>query len=249
MVPYEQQKITFQDIETLVSSGEAKLIFDDEHSIILRYITNVSTILQKTILSNPPLYSRYETGRELDLIQSQNGIYIYGESVALNLLSDVKNCKNYVYITLEELMRVSCGLIIRKQRVDILESMNVVFAERMSFVDDYIRSYADLSYECRKDIFPVYTSDPKYEPLLLVEFSGTFVFLFALLFLAFIIFLLEIFDAKSIKTQKQNLNAVADDFQTFKFVFNIDDTIRSDIRRIIYAKCMDIVDVMQKEEE
>jgi hypothetical protein len=58
----------------------------------------------------------------------------------------------------------------------MLDSLNFVVAERMSFIDVYIQSI-ELDKECRKHIFPVYKPHAKYKPLILVEFSGAFAFL------------------------------------------------------------------------
>ena len=49
----------------------------------------------------------------------------------------------------------------------MLESMNLIVAERMSFVDEYIQTF-NLSDECKKRIYPVYTrGDPKVLGILL----------------------------------------------------------------------------------
>jgi hypothetical protein len=63
----------------------------------------------------------YEVGAKLDLINSNNGIYIQSESVMLKLLAkiDPNLCKNYVFVTFEELTRIYIALIIRKERVEI----------------------------------------------------------------------------------------------------------------------------------
>ena len=77
----------------------------------------------------------------------------------------------------------------------MLESMNAIVAERVRFVDEYIRSN-QLSKECRKHIFPIYTPDPKYEPLQLVKLSGTFLFLFILLCVSLCVLLIEILSTR-----------------------------------------------------
>jgi hypothetical protein len=86
-------------------------------------------------------------------------------------------CGNYVYVTFDEWKRTFSGIIMRKQRHDLLESMNAIVAERMSFVDRHIQS-AQLDDECSKHIFPVYTPEMKYRTLVLADFSGAFTFLF-----------------------------------------------------------------------
>jgi hypothetical protein len=59
-------------------------------------------------------------------------------------------------ISFEEWTQIYGALIMRKERVDILEFMNVIVAVRMSFVHDFIQSN-QLNEKCQKHIFPVFT--------------------------------------------------------------------------------------------
>jgi hypothetical protein len=134
--------------------------------------------------------SNYDS--ELDAITTENGIYVEAENYLLNLLSEIEPnlCHNYLYISFEELTRGYSALIMRKERVDMLESMNVIVAERMSYVDDFIQSN-QLNDECRAHIFPVYTPDPKYSPLQLVKINSAFVFLFTFLCVSMCVLIME----------------------------------------------------------
>jgi hypothetical protein len=91
----------------------------------------------------------------------------------------------------------------RKERKDILESINVIVAERMSYVVDYVQSF-HLDDTCRKDILPVYTPDSKYCLLKLGEFLGTFM----LLFLILIVFTFVIIEKRVGKSFKRTTNAL-----------------------------------------
>jgi hypothetical protein len=187
MVPYPPPMATLTDIENLVSSGRAKLMFDDENSVVTKYVLNVSTVLANSIETNPPIYEW-----DIRLLHEENAIALSTESVVLSMLynGEPQSCKNYVFITFDEWTRIYTALIMRKGH-KMLESMNFIVAERMPFVDDYIQSF-QLKEECRKHIFPDSASEPQYQPLKLMEFSAPLVFLFLFLCLAVVILFIEI---------------------------------------------------------
>jgi hypothetical protein len=115
----------------------------------------------------------------------------------LNLLTNIEPelCKNYIYQTFDDWAQMPSAMIMRKERRSMLKSMNVIVAERMSFVDDYIQSIL-LKEKCREYLLPVYTPNPIYSPLKLAKFSGQFAFLFLFLCLTFFIFTLELLVVK-----------------------------------------------------
>jgi hypothetical protein len=192
MVPIPPPVFTLRDIENAVSSHSAKLMVYEEDSPVFNYIKIMSESLSKSMKSNPPMFT-LNVNSELDAINAKNGIYIDEEGYLLYLLSTIKPdlCENYLYIPFDDWTRSYTALIMRKERVNILESINAIVAERMSYVDNFIQS-SQLNEECRKHIFPVYTPDPKYDALKLVELSGTFLFLFIFLCLSLFVFLLEL---------------------------------------------------------
>jgi hypothetical protein len=191
MIPTPPFVFTLKDIERAVSSNNAALMIDYEGSPILDYIKSMSESLSKSLKFNPPVFASNENS-ELEAINRKDGIYIYDEDYLLYLLSTIAPnlCKNYLYIPLDEWTRSYSAFIMRQNRVELLESMNVIVAERMSYVDDFIQSN-QLDEECRKHIFPVYTSDPKFDALKLVELSGAFLFLFVFLCLAIGVLFIE----------------------------------------------------------
>jgi hypothetical protein len=227
--------------------------------------------------SNPPIFTTNYSS-ELDAINNDHGIYIYYGNDLLSLLADIEPhlCANYLYIPLDEWTRLYAGLIMRKERVDLLESMNVIVAERMSFVDDYVQTL-QMKEECRQHIFPVYTPDPKYSPLQLVKINGAFAFLFTFLCLAIGLLLFEIISSRYInkndtkKSETYNLHIQYDkNLSTevqhivttkyleilgmlsnnyFKHEINIcyDDTLAVDARQIIEQKYIEILDAIKND--
>jgi hypothetical protein len=126
----------------------------------------------------------------------------------------------------------------RKERVVLLESMNVIVAERMSFFDNFIHSH-QLGVECRKHIFPVYTPNPKYSSLQLAKISGSLVFLFSLLCLSVFVLVGEIvFDKFSVKEAK-----VAE--KSYEIQLCIDDKIEVG-RRISYTEYLEFLEIIEK---
>jgi hypothetical protein len=128
--------------------------------------------------------------------------------------------------------------------VDMLETMNFVVAERMSFVDDYIRSY-ELDKECRKHIFPVYKSDPIYVPLILAEFSGAFAFLFILFSLCFGVLLLENI-AIRFETKMMEEKETVKSFEIQYLL--IDETTEDAQRAKIFAKYLELLELINTTE-
>jgi hypothetical protein len=243
MIPYPPPEVTFNNIEYLASTGRAKLLFNNAKSSILAYLKNESTILAQSMLSNPPIY---KTNNHLfdymKLIETHNGIMIDVESVLLSRLSNVdpKSCSNYVLVTFEQWTRAYTALVMRKERVDMLETMNFVVAERMSFVDDYIRSY-ELDKECRKRIFPVYTPDPNYTSLQLREFSGAFTFLFVFFSFCFGVLLLEHI-AIRFETKTMEKEEIVKSFE-IKYLL-IDETTEDAQRAKIFAKYLELLELI-----
>jgi hypothetical protein len=192
LVPYPPPKITLTDIEKLVSTGRSKLMFDDDVAII-NYVSNMSTVLSDSIKLSPPINLGDYLGEELKLMHKHNGIHINSASGVLYLLSQIEPelCKNYVYHSFDDWTTLPSALIMRKGRRDMLDAMNVIVSERMSFVDDYVHSIS-LNEKCRQHIFPVYTQNPTYVSLKLAKISGAFAFLFFFLCLSLFVFLLEL---------------------------------------------------------
>jgi hypothetical protein len=194
MVPYRKPVTTLRDIEHLIGTKKARLLLDEEGSPISNYIETYLPILGAAIKDNPPIYIGDTEIDDFRTIDMYNGIYIDTESTILGMLSSIDSnlCKDYVFITFDEWFRLYSALIIRKERVDILETMNAIVAERMSYVDNYLQTN-QLNDECRQHIFPVYTSNPTYLPLELVKINGLFALWCALLCLAIFILAMEIF--------------------------------------------------------
>jgi hypothetical protein len=82
-------------------------------------------------------------------------------------------------------------MILRKERRSILESLNIIISERLTFVG-LIADEMKLNKECEKHINPPNIVEPKYVPLTRYTLSGAFVLLLCLCAVAILIFLLEV---------------------------------------------------------
>ncbi len=244
MIPFPPPLVTIKDVERLVSSGNSKLIFFDENSPILHYITNVSEVFADSLHStNPPMFVTDIEDELISLLNKHNGILFDTESVILDYLSTInpKLCSNYVYVTFDDWTRISSSLIMTKGRVDLLESMNVVVAERMSYMEDYVASF-QLDPECKKHIFPVYTPDPSYDPLTLRDVSGTFALLVALLGVALSVLCVELIskNAKEDKVEEFEL-------KLYDLHFHFDSTLSLDRRQMIMEKYSEMLDIIESD--
>jgi hypothetical protein len=218
MIPRRPPVVTLKDIEKMITSGNAKLLTYND--AIMKYVASVSPVLRKFAQTTTQL-NAYET--KLDAINTRNGIAIEAESSVLLQLSAIPpaECANYVFVPFNEWTQIYYSLIMRKERADMLETMNVIVAERMSYVDDYIQSF-QLKDECHKHIFPVYTPNPSYLPLPLVKISAPLVFLFSLLCLAFVILFVEIvfFKLNKVNSVKQTTQQCDKDVFEIHFYCN-----------------------------
>jgi hypothetical protein len=240
MIPYPPPMVTLKYIEDALSSHNAKLVITFENSPVLSYLSNVSKIISDAVNTNPPVYASTAT-EVFDYVDNHNGIYIEGESLVLQYLSLIKPelCKNYVFLTFDEWTRIYSAFIMRKERVDVLESMNVIVAERLSYVNDYMDSY-ELKKECRKHIFPVYTPDPTYSALILADFSGPVAFLVLFLTFSLLVLLLEIVFSKC---KKKSLSTESD-FRPYLIHLLIDNTFAPNTRDTIsfhYSKILEAI--------
>jgi hypothetical protein len=244
MIPVPPPVFTLKDIEMAVSSHNATLMVYETDTPILDYIKTMSESLSKSLKSNPAVFLP-NVSSELEAINEERAIYIDEEGYLLYLLSQIEPnlCANYLYISFDGWTRVYRGIIMRKERVDLLESMNAIVAERMSFVDEYIQSL-QMKEECRKHIFPVYTSDPKYSSLQLVKISGAFVFLFSLLFVSLCVLIIECISIRWISTK--NVESVK---QREKYGIWIDDynKLSTETQQIIAEKFLEIRAAIENE--
>jgi hypothetical protein len=237
MTPFRIPVTTLEDIETAVLSGEAKLLFQIEDSPILSYVSTMSNKLGSR-------HSLHFPGNmdEVEFLNQNNGIFIDGEYNLLKLLTRISPelCENYVYITFDEWTRIYRTLMLRKGQDEMLEFWNQIVAQRVSYFDNNIQSF-QLKDECREHIFPIYTANLGYAPLILVEISGAMVLLFTFLSLSILILICEIFyfRRKGDKSEKTTL-------EKYQLFINFDNTFTLSEREVILSKYVEILDVIEK---
>jgi hypothetical protein len=233
LIAYPPPKLTLNDIENLVSTGRSKLFFYDDVAVA-KHVLTMSKMLANSIKTLPPIYLEQYPDRELEMLHTHNGIFIDSKSGVLYPLSRIRPelCKNYVYHMFDDWTTIPSALIVRKERRDILESMNVVVSERMSFVDDYVQSIS-LSKHCSELLFSDFIPEPKYVPIQLAKFSGAFAFLFFFLSFSFFLFLFEL----AYVWWKPKL-------KTFRIVVRFKSTLPVDVQNLIFDKYAKINEVL-----
>jgi hypothetical protein len=181
----------------------------------------------------------------MNAVKVQNAIVFAPAEILINLLDAIPTaeCNDYMLITLDEWTRIYNAFIVRKERVDLLESMNVIVAQRMSFVDDNIQSF-QLEDECKKHIFPVYTPDPKFSSLQLNKLMGLFVLLFLLLFTSLLVLVGEVLCEKFQKKE----NIFEEIVEPFEIHLQVGNVITPEIRRQIQVKYFEILQLIDKNE-
>ncbi len=238
LIPYPPPVVTLTDIEQLVESGNAQLLVDGD--TVRKYVASVSPLFGKAMKTAAQLnFEWIDYGDALYTINTYNAILIDTNNVLMGELLASTECANYVYVPFDDWTRIYRALIIRNGRVDILESMNVIVAERMSFIDTYFQSF-QLSEECRQHIFPVYIPNPKFEPLPLLKITGALALLFLFLCSSVFVLFAEIiwynWRGAKMKTKKE--------FQTFVIHLNIDNTFSSERREAIFKQYLRLLDVI-----
>jgi hypothetical protein len=245
MIPVAPPVVTLKDIESYVLSGNAKLMFPYDNAPVMQYVEHVSPVLNESMTVNQPIYNSYFVTM-LHLINSRNAIMFDRESLVLHLLSTLEPdlCANYVYVSFDDWTRVLGALIMRKERVDVLEEMNLVVAERMSFVDDYIQSF-QLKDECRQHIFPVNTPNPSYSSLQLVKIGGAFVFLFFFLSLSIVVLSVEVVLGKCVGNDEVEMEDI---METFEIHLRVDNTFGNRKRKKIFARYLYLLEAIQDDD-
>jgi hypothetical protein len=244
MIPYPPPTVTLKNIEKMFISGNAQLIVNND--AVSEYVAIESPVLSKSMKTLDKLSASLRKKIESDGVATflnENTVWISSEGAAMAELNKITpaECANYVYVTLDEWRRAYSALILRNERVDILESMNFIVAERMSYVNDYIQSF-QLTEECRKHIFPIYEPNPKFESLPLLKITGALAFLFLFLCISVFVLIAEIISSK----RRDPKMATGNEFQTFQIHWDIDDTFSSDKRREIFAKYLELIEIIHK---
>jgi hypothetical protein len=239
LIPYPPPIVTLNDIEHLISSGNARLFIDN--TAVREYVSVVSPALSESMNTAEHM----NVSSYLDMIQTSNVVFIETEYVGLSLLSTIPpaECANYVYVPLNEWTHMYSALVMRKGNKQMLEDMNVVVAERMSYVDEYIQTF-QLDKECSEHIFPVYEANPKYKSLQLLKITGVLAFLFLFLCISVFILFAEIIwcKCKGAKVETRH------EFQTFDIhmlQMRIDHTFSSGKRQEIFTKYLQLLEVIE----
>ncbi len=240
LIPYPSPVITFNDIEASLLSGRQKLLVPFPNATILKIISTLSPALDAYLRVHPPLYE--SNGSILDIINAHNALEFGTENQLLDLLSKIpsKECANYMYVQFDGWARPLSGIVMRKEQMSMLESWNVIVAERMPYFDEYIQSF-QLDEECDKHLFPVYKPDPTFKALKIREFTGTFVMLGILLFVSIILFAGEtVFHKFVAQNCERNEVTVA----PFKIRLNVGQSVSAKTRKRIFAYYEKILEEM-----
>ncbi len=240
MVPYPPPVVTLTDIERYVLSGNQKLLFNYKDSPTMQYVSQRSPVLNSAMETHTPVY--YNDHDDMQRAIDKSAILIDAESVVLKALSSVDSneCNKYVYLTFDEWKRTYSAMILRAQLVSLLESLNVIVAERLSIADKFVQS-SQLSEECRKHVFEVHTPNAHFEVLELHRFSGVFVFLGIFLVLDTGVLLGEI-GWKMLNTT--NEEAIVNVEVEIEINIPISD-IRDGLREKVFAKYEELLDLVE----
>jgi hypothetical protein len=233
LIPYPPPDVTLADIQHYVTSGKAQLLVESD--AVRTYVSQIAPVLSKSMKTFTQMKIECPVQNVIDAMDACNTIYIDRESAMLDLLAHMSpnDCENYVFVPFDEWTRLYLALIIRKERADILESMNIIVAERMRYVDNNIQSF-QLNKVCHDHIFHVYTSNPKYESLQLLKITGAMAFLFTFLCMSVFVLFAEILYHKWCDTK---LETTEIECQTFyiQLHMHVDNTFSNRKRQEMYA--------------
>jgi hypothetical protein len=193
MLPSASPKVTFEDISRAVLQHKSKIVFEFKNSAIEVDIVdsrnNEMSSLASAMNENRPIYE-YEEARQIELVNNENAILIddvFSITSKLSRLA-VKDCSKYVMVPIAMGKSHWVTLMLRKERIDVLESINVIIAERFDAVQEIATTYP-IDEQCIAHLNSQHTPSPSYISLNLYTLSGCFVsailfFILAAIFLS-----------------------------------------------------------------
>jgi hypothetical protein len=195
-------QVSVDDVAKSIASGDSQFYSLD---LLLDLIDNSNlldlnnAIKQRTMLA-------FDSSDIHTTIYRDNGILMEEIAIIHQYLSqlDPRECQNYAVLKLDEVATFFDALLIRKERRDILESLNVIVLERMDFVSKLIEKH-ELNEECRQHIYPSNIVEPTYQQLSMYTLSGAFALLMCLLSVSLLIFVVEVKLHKRIESPKQRV--------------------------------------------
>jgi hypothetical protein len=137
-------------------------------------------------------------------------------------------CANYELVELDSVASYWTSLVLRKERHDVLESLNVIVAERMDFVKQLLDD-SQLSDECREYIYPPHIAQPTFVPLTMYTLSGAFVLVICASLFALLVFIFEVFVAKIFRKTHYARQQRLADFLDATMAQKIEDGVKEEM--------------------
>jgi hypothetical protein len=198
LTPQPLKKVNIVDVANRISTFQSTLYtFDSTKPFIDK---SDYTELKTALSINSPDTSLGTLDLASSIIQG-NGIMLDELTIITQRLSQLKpdECSQYVVVELDDIPPIWITLMLRKERRDILETLNVIVLERMNFIRRLI-TQTDMSDECKAHIFPPPVSDMRFVPLSLYTLGGAFTLFLLMLLVSCIIFVCEFYAAKRFKS-------------------------------------------------
>jgi hypothetical protein len=200
LITKQEAQKTITDIVNEVKTSRANVYLD---ATTLQLINEANLKdLQHALNTNPPIF-------DMDKIGVIHKVKT-GEAIIIEELEDIHfrlselppaECANFAIVELNEITSYGMTLMLNKQRVDLLEPLNVIVAERINYVTNLINKY-QMSDECRENIYHTTIAEPTFVPLSMYTLSGAFALTIGLLLFACFVFTSEIFIARYVHRQR-----------------------------------------------
>jgi hypothetical protein len=237
MIPTQAPRVTLDDIISDIDNFRAKAYFDD--AVLSLMDSPKLSALRAALAINVPVIDT-SSDEIIDKIKYKDAILIE-ELASINYrLSKLQatECAHYVVVELKDMSTYWLALILRQNRRETLESLNVIVAERMDFVTKLVQEI-QMSDECRKYIYPPNSPEPRYVALSIYTISGYFALIICLFIISTLTLLSEIFinryihhaDVATPKNIADRLDVVISD----TFIDNINDEDVDDVLNYYYA--------------
>jgi hypothetical protein len=191
LIPQRPEEITVSEVAQHIAQRKSNVYAFIETQNAINYGKDPAG-LQRALTLNPPIAVLSSLDLQLNIVRD-NGVVIDEIALLHQRLSKLppNKCSNYAIVELDDAESFVITTILRNERRDMLDALNVIVSERVEYVTKLI-AQLEMTDECRQHIYPPHTASPAYVALNMYTISGAFALLVCLLGVAFVVFITEV---------------------------------------------------------
>jgi hypothetical protein len=170
LIPQPAKKVDIADVANRIKTFQSTLYTFDSTKPFIE--ASDYDELKAAFAVNSPDTSLISIDLETKIVQ-ENGIMLDEVPIITQRLSQLhpSECEKYSIVELEDIPSIWITLMVRKERREILECLNVIVLERMNFIRRIIAQHG-MKDECRNHIYPPLVGDMSFVPLSIYTLGG-----------------------------------------------------------------------------